>query len=70
MWMSGACYTASATFPPGYDDRVTHKSLVSWVKQRWFLAMDFDKASWREDAVACRDTCRSLGLPAALERSR
>lgn len=36
----------------------------------WFLAMDFDKATWREDAVACRDTCRRLRLPVALERSR
>jgi superfamily II DNA or RNA helicase/very-short-patch-repair endonuclease len=36
----------------------------------WFLAMDFDKTSWQEDATACLDTCRRLNLPAALERSR
>jgi superfamily II DNA or RNA helicase/very-short-patch-repair endonuclease len=36
----------------------------------WFLAMDFDKATWREDAAACRDTCLRLGLPVAVERSR
>jgi len=36
----------------------------------WFLAIDFDKSGWREDAAACLDTCRRLGLPAALERSR
>ena len=36
----------------------------------WFLAIDFDKSGWREDAAACLDTCRRLGLAAALERSR
>jgi superfamily II DNA or RNA helicase/very-short-patch-repair endonuclease len=36
----------------------------------WFLAVDFDKTGWREDAAACLETCRHLGLPAALERSR
>jgi superfamily II DNA or RNA helicase/very-short-patch-repair endonuclease len=36
----------------------------------WFLAVDFDKSGWREDAAACLETCRCLGLPAGLERSR
>lgn len=36
----------------------------------WFLAIDFDKSGWREDAAACLETSRSLNLPAALERSR
>jgi superfamily II DNA or RNA helicase/very-short-patch-repair endonuclease len=35
-----------------------------------FLAIDFDKANWREDTAAFVDTCRRLGVPAALERSR
>ena len=35
-----------------------------------FLAIDFDKAGWQEDATAVLDACRRLGLPAALERSR
>jgi hypothetical protein len=35
-----------------------------------FLAVDFDKASWRDDAAAFRETCRDLDLPVALERSR
>jgi hypothetical protein len=35
-----------------------------------FLAIDFDKSAWREDAAACLESCRRLGLPAALERSR
>jgi superfamily II DNA or RNA helicase/very-short-patch-repair endonuclease len=35
-----------------------------------FLAVDFDKAGWREDAAAFLDACRHLNLPAALERSR
>lgn len=36
----------------------------------FFLAIDFDKASWREDASAFVETCRRLAVPAALERSR
>jgi hypothetical protein len=36
----------------------------------WFLAVDFDKKSWRDDAVAFLETCRELGVSAALERSR
>jgi len=36
----------------------------------WFLAVDFDKDSWQEDARAFLATCREMGVPAALERSR
>lgn len=36
----------------------------------WFLAVDFDKKSWRDDAVAFLETCRELGVSATLERSR
>jgi len=36
----------------------------------FFLAIDFDKKNWQEDARAVMDTCCSLGLSAALERSR
>jgi hypothetical protein len=36
----------------------------------FFLAVDFDKAGWREDAAAFLETCRCLDLPAAFERSR
>ena len=36
----------------------------------FFLAFDFDKAGWEEDAVAFMGACRRLDLPAALERSR
>lgn len=36
----------------------------------WFLAIDFDKLSWREDTAAFLETCRSFNVPAALERSR
>ena len=35
-----------------------------------FLAADFDKASWRRDASAFLEACRSKEVPAALERSR
>lgn len=36
----------------------------------FLLAVDFDKAGWRDDAAAFLDACRRLKLPAALERSR
>jgi superfamily II DNA or RNA helicase/very-short-patch-repair endonuclease len=36
----------------------------------YFLAVDFDRQDWREDAGAFLQTCRRLDLPAALERSR
>ena len=36
----------------------------------FFLAVDFDKVDWRDDAAAFLETCRLLELPAALERSR
>lgn len=36
----------------------------------WFLAADFDKDSWAEDAKALLDTCHEKGVAAALERSR
>ncbi|MDR0287558.1 MAG: hypothetical protein LBI03_07650 [Clostridiales bacterium] len=35
-----------------------------------FLAVDFDKESWREDVTAFMDTCKLEEIPAALERSR
>jgi superfamily II DNA or RNA helicase len=36
----------------------------------WFLAVDFDKATWQQDALAYLETCQQLNVPAALERSR
>ena len=36
----------------------------------WFLAADFDKASWQDDARAFLETCSMFNVPAALERSR
>jgi superfamily II DNA or RNA helicase len=36
----------------------------------WFLAFDFDKQNWKQDASAVMDTCQELQIPAALERSR
>jgi superfamily II DNA or RNA helicase/very-short-patch-repair endonuclease len=35
-----------------------------------FLAVDFDRESWRADAAAFVKTCRQLDVPVALERSR
>ncbi len=36
----------------------------------WFLAVDFDKATWTEDVRAFVATCRRLELPFVIERSR
>ena len=35
-----------------------------------FLAADFDEESWADDVAAFVETCRTVGLPAAVERSR
>ena len=35
-----------------------------------FLAVDFDDENWSTDALAFIATCRELGIPPALERSR
>ncbi|MDG0810358.1 TOTE conflict system archaeo-eukaryotic primase domain-containing protein [Cohnella rhizosphaerae] len=36
----------------------------------WFVAMDFDKQNWQQDAVAVLETCKEWDIPVALERSR
>lgn len=36
----------------------------------WFLAADFDKATWQEDVKAFLETCNLFSVPVALERSR
>ena len=36
----------------------------------FFLAADFDKESWHDDAGAFMDTCRQMNLAVALEQSR
>jgi superfamily II DNA or RNA helicase len=36
----------------------------------WFLAADFDKATWQEDTKAFLESCKLFSVPAALERSR
>ena len=36
----------------------------------WFLAIDFDKANWHDDAMAFLETCAHVHLSATLERSR
>jgi len=35
-----------------------------------FLAVDFDKEAWREDAKAFFDTCKLEDVPATMERPR
>lgn len=36
----------------------------------WFVAADFDKASWQDDVAAFRETAERTGIPCAVERSR
>jgi superfamily II DNA or RNA helicase len=36
----------------------------------WFVAADFDEASWRDDVLAFAETARSMKLPVTIERSR
>ncbi|MFN7973873.1 MAG: DEAD/DEAH box helicase family protein [Acidobacteriota bacterium] len=36
----------------------------------WFLAADFDGDAWRADIAAFARTCRDVGLPVSIERSR
>ncbi len=36
----------------------------------WLLAADFDKDAWHEDVRAVWETCRQMGITAAVERSR
>ncbi|MEO6863852.1 MAG: DEAD/DEAH box helicase family protein [Gemmatimonadaceae bacterium] len=36
----------------------------------WFLAADFDGASWSEDVAAFRDSASAANVPVAIERSR
>lgn len=36
----------------------------------WLLAADFDEESWQEDVSAFRETCLSVGISPAVERSR
>jgi hypothetical protein len=36
----------------------------------WFLAADFDEASWADDVATFVETSGAVGLPSAVERSR
>ena len=36
----------------------------------YLLAADFDKASWKDDVTAFAETCHSMAVPVAVERSR
>jgi len=36
----------------------------------WFLAVDFDKDGWEADVGAFTETCREVGIPVSVERSR
>lgn len=62
-WHLSGCNPDGAPFVAGVYPLLQDDSCV-------FLAVDFDKADWREDARAFLETCRRVHLPAALERSR
>ena len=36
----------------------------------WFLAVDFDKASWQQDVLAFTSACKEENIPYSIERSR
>lgn len=36
----------------------------------WLLAVDFDKDGWQDDVAAFKETCATIGVPVAVERSR
>lgn len=36
----------------------------------WFLAADFDKQNWKEEAIKFLNACKEKNIPAYLERSR
>ncbi|MHB8841416.1 MAG: TOTE conflict system archaeo-eukaryotic primase domain-containing protein [Candidatus Aquicultor sp.] len=36
----------------------------------WFLAVDFDKAAWRDDVAFFMQACKEVEIPVAIERSR
>jgi superfamily II DNA or RNA helicase len=36
----------------------------------WFIAADFDKANWQDEAIAFLNACKEKQIPAYLERSR
>ncbi|UCE72372.1 MAG: DEAD/DEAH box helicase, partial [Nitrospiraceae bacterium] len=62
------------------DDDVIRKHLEGYItvgaypmledETCYFLAVDFDKQHWQEDAKAFLMTCRKNNIPASLERSR
>ena len=55
-----------ASLRQGYDmARISWRvSIRCWrTKPAYFLAMDFDKDSWREDVLAVMETCRRHGNP-------
>ena len=55
--------------PPGKDFTIGVYPLLP-NETCWFLAIDFDKSSWAEDAKAFLETCVVYHVPAILERSR
>src|SRR5215216_2168241 len=62
-WHLSGCDAEGQTFVAGVYPLLQDETC-------FFLAVDFDKADWREDAVAFIESCRRFDMPAALDRSR
>ncbi len=43
---------------------------LSKKNQCWFLAIDFDESTWRDDVLATQQTCTNLNVPSYIEISR
>lgn len=56
----------------GAPDRASRDGRVPLLEDEtcWFLAVEFDKSTWAADVSAFVETCRRVGLPTAVERSR
>lgn len=62
-WHLSGCDNAGQPFVAGVYPMLLDETC-------FFLAADFDKEGWREDAAAFVATCGQMNLPCALERSR
>ena len=62
-WHLSGCDDAGQSFIAGIYPMLLDETC-------FFLAVDFDKSGWLDDSAAFMETCRRMGLSAALERSR
>jgi len=53
-----------------YEDYVIGVYPLLQDERCWFLAVDFDKASWQQDVLAISEVCKAEKVPFSIERSR